>query len=172
MPGNNHQPTSLDQPRCAVISISDARTDETDRPGALMQQRLEKAGFRIARRGVVEDDPPTVGRVLDALAEEQNVSAVLFNGSAGLRTEKRSFDAVTERMERRLPGFGEMFRQIAREEIGTGAMMLRGEAGLYRNMVVVALPGSVKAVKLAMDHLIAPHLRELVGQIRGQEASS
>ncbi|MFQ5568090.1 MAG: molybdenum cofactor biosynthesis protein B [Rhodothermales bacterium] len=155
--------------RCAVITISDTRTEETDRSGGLTQVRLEKAGHTTVLYRIVPDEPAIIRQVLQKLAGK--VEVVLFNGGTGISKRDQTYEAISSMLEKKLPGFGELFRMLSYEEIGPAAMLSRATAGVYQNTLVFSMPGSLNAVKLALDKLILPDLKHFVWEIvRQQEA--
>lgn len=167
MPYAEHQQLSRDTPvRCAVITVSDTRTADTDRSGALMKARLAEAGHEVVFYRIVPDEPAQVSALLDELAG--NVEAVLLSGGTGISRRDTTYEAVAEKLEKTLPGFGELFRMLSYHEIGSGAMLSRATAGVYRDMLVFSTPGSTNAVRLAMDKLIIPELPHLVWEVARQ----
>ncbi len=155
--------------RCAVITISDTRTEETDRSGGLMQVRLQNAGHEITLYKIVPDEPELIREVMKGLAGK--VDVVLFNGGTGISKRDQTYEAITSMLEKELPGFGELFRMLSFEEIGPAAMLSRATAGVYQDTLFFSTPGSLNAVKLALDRLILPELKHLVWEIvRQQEA--
>lgn len=150
----------------AVITVSDTRTPETDRSGALIRDLLQGAGHRVESHRILPDDP---GRVRESLAElsgAPGVEAVLLTGGTGISARDRTYEAVCDLLDRRLDGFGEIFRALSYEEIGPAAMLSRAVAGLIRTTPVFSMPGSEGAVRLAMERLILPELGHLVGEAR------
>lgn len=166
-----HRQLSQDTPvRCAVLTISDTRTEETDRSGALMKARLAEAGHEVVIYRIVPDEPAQVSALLDELAG--GVEAILLNGGTGISRRDNTYEAVSAKLEKTLPGFGEIFRMLSYHEIGSGAMLSRAVAGVYRTTVVFSTPGSTNAVRLALDKLIIPELPHLVWEIARQRGSS
>ena len=153
--------------RCAVITVSDTRTEETDRSGGLMQVRLEKAGHETVIYRIVPDNPAVIKDAMQKLAG--NVDVVLFNGGTGISRRDRTFEAVSSLLEKELPGFGELFRMLSYQEIGAAAMLSRATAGVYKDTLFFSTPGSLNAVKLALDKLIIPELKHLVWEIVKQQ---
>jgi len=155
--------------RCAVITISDTRTEETDRSGGLMRVRLEKAGHETVLYRIVPDDASIIREIVKKLAGQ--VDAVLFNGGTGISKRDSTYEAIASLLDKELPGFGELFRMLSYEEIGPAAMLSRATAGIYQNTVFFSTPGSLNAVKLALDKLILPEIKHLVWEVaRQQEA--
>lgn len=160
----DHRARARDLPvRCAVITVSDTRTKDTDKSGALMKARLAEAGHETTVYRIVPDEPDRIEALLDELAG--TVEAVLLNGGTGVSRRDRTFEAVSGRLEQTLPGFGELFRLLSYEDVGSAAMLSRAVAGVYRGTVVFSTPGSPNAVRLAMDRLIVPELQHLVWEV-------
>jgi len=152
--------------RCAVITVSDTRTAETDTSGALIRERLERWGHQVIAYGIVPDEADQIGQLLDKFLERPDCDAVLLNGGTGIARRDVTYEAVAARLEKRLDGFGELFRWLSYREIGTAAMLSRAIAGVARGKVVIAMPGSTGAVRLAMDELVLPELAHLVFEAR------
>jgi molybdenum cofactor biosynthesis protein B len=153
----------------AVVTVSDTRTAETDRSGPAIRSLCEAAGLRVADCRIVRDEPRRVGALLRELAGREEIDAVILNGGTGLSRRDRTYEAVTEALERRIDGFGELFRALSYEQIGAAAMLSRAVAGVVSGTAVFSLPGSEAAVRLAMDKLILPELGHIVGELRKVE---
>ena len=152
---------------CAVITASDTRTAETDASGQRIRALLEQAGHRVVAYGILPDDPEGIGRRLDELLADPAVDAVIVNGGTGLAPRDTTYEAVAARLEKRIDGFGELFRSLSFAEIGAAAMLSRAVAGVARGRIVASLPGSTAAVELAMSRLLVPQLSHMVGLVRG-----
>lgn len=152
--------------RCAVITVSDTRTTETDTSGALIRERLESAGHAVMDYRIVHDEPDEIGPTVDELAASSDCDAIIFNGGTGIAQRDTTFDVIDARLEKRIDGFGELFRFLSYAEIGSAAMMSRATAGVYCGTIVILTPGSSNAVRLAMDKLILPELAHMVYEIR------
>ena len=152
--------------RCAVITVSDTRTEETDRSGGLIRVRLEKAGHQTLIYRIVPDNPAVIKSAMEKLAGK--VDVVLFNGGTGISKRDRTYEALTAMLDKELTGFGELFRMLSYQEIGAAAMLSRATAGVYNDTLFFSTPGSLNAVKLAMDKLILPELKHLVSEILKQ----
>lgn len=148
----------------AIITVSDTRTAETDSSGQLIRQLVEEAGHRVAHYRIVPDEPVEVAQALDDCADG-SAQILLFNGGTGISQRDRTYDVLAARLQKVLPGFGEIFRMLSYEEIGSAAMMSRATAGTYRGVVVVSMPGSRNAVELAMTKLIVPEMEHLAWEI-------
>ena len=156
-----HQKAAKDTPvRCAILTISDTRTEETDTSGALMRQLLEEAGHEVVSKRIIPDEPDRIEALVQELA--QNASCILTNGGTGISPRDTTFEVLERMIDKPLPGFGELFRMLSYEEIGAGAMLSRATAGLMGPTLIFSTPGSRNAVRLAMEKLILPELRHLV----------
>jgi molybdenum cofactor biosynthesis protein B len=162
-----HRAAAPEAVRCAVLTVSDTRTVETDASGALIRELLEGAGHAVVDYRIVADDPGTIREVVGEWAERpaMQVQAILSNGGTGIAGRDTTYDALAALLEKRLDGFGELFRMLSYEEIGAAAMLSRAVAGVYRGRLVVAMPGSRNAVRLAMTRLIVPELGHLIYEI-------
>jgi molybdenum cofactor biosynthesis protein B len=152
--------------RCFVITVSDTRTMDTDTGGRAIAQLLTAAGYIVEGRRILRDEPAEVSALVLQQAEEPLVDVIITTGGTGITRRDSTFEAVDGLLEKRLPGFGELFRMLSFEEIGAAAMLSRACAGTCRGKVVVALPGSENAVRLAMTRLLIPELGHLVAETR------
>ncbi|MBI1951879.1 MAG: molybdenum cofactor biosynthesis protein MoaB [Acidobacteria bacterium] len=148
---------------CAVVTISDTRDESTDRSGALILRALRKAGHTVLDYRILKDDPPRIVRHLRALAAGQRARAVHRSGGTGIAARDSTYEAVSGLLEKRLDGFGEIFRALSFRQVGAAAMLSRAVAGLYRGMVIFSMPGSEDAVRLAMTRLILPEMGHAAG---------
>lgn len=163
-----HKQQSREVPvRCGVVTISDTRTEDTDTSGTLIRTALVEGSFEVAAYRIVPDEPHEIGEALDALCTR--CEAILTSGGTGISRRDTTIEVVTAKLEKTLPGFGEIFRMLSYDEIGAGAMLSRAVAGLYRDTLVFAMPGSTNAVRLAMQKLILPELQHLVWEILRQK---
>ncbi|CCF83811.1 MogA/MoaB family molybdenum cofactor biosynthesis protein [Nitrolancea hollandica] len=161
-----HKDQAPERIRCAVVTVSDTRTPETDKSGALIRERLESAGHVVIDYRIVRDEPAEIGPAVDELAGSSECDAIIFNGGTGIARRDTTFDVIDARLEKRIDGFGELFRYLSYAEIGSAAMMSRATAGVYQGTIVLLTPGSSNAVRLAMDKLILPELAHMVYEIR------
>ena len=158
-----HAPASV---RCYVITVSDTRTEDTDISGRTIVERLTEAGHHIAGRVIVKDDAALVRSTIERQLASGDVDAIITTGGTGISSRDTTYEVVDSLLQKRLDGFGEIFRMLSYQEIGSSAMMSRATAGLAARHVVIALPGSERAVRLAMDKLVVPELGHLVQQAR------
>ena len=149
--------------RVAVLTISDTRTEATDTSGRAIADLLDADGHQVIARAIVRDEPAEVTAFLRAqLAGAAQV--IVTTGGTGITSRDSTFEAIDALLEKRLDGFGELFRMLSYADIGPAAMLSRACAGLVARRVVVALPGSEAAVRLAMTRLLLPELSHLVQQ--------
>ena len=152
--------------RCGIITCSDTRTPETDKSGQLLRELLTKEGHRIDAYHIVKDEPADVQKLVQNLVQKQAIVAIIINGGTGISQRDSTFAAIDELLEKRLSGFGEIFRYLSYKDIGAPAILSRATAGLYHNKVIFSIPGSSGAVRLAMETLIIPELPHIVGEIQ------
>jgi molybdenum cofactor biosynthesis protein B len=150
--------------RCFIVTVSDTRTEETDTSGRAISDLLERAGHRVAGRVIVKDEAALVRAVVERQLAAADVDAIITTGGTGIAARDTTFEAVDALLEKRLPGFGELFRVLSYEQIGSAAIMSRATAGISAGRILVALPGSESAVRLAMEKLLLPELGHLVQQ--------
>jgi molybdenum cofactor biosynthesis protein B len=150
----------------AIVTLSDTRTPETDTSGQAIRKLLEDAGHAATAYGVQSDDPDLLKRTLGRHLAAGDVDAIITNGGTGISRRDLAIPAIESLIELPLSGFGELFRMLSYEQIGSGAFASRATAGVVQGKLIFALPGSIKAVELAMTKLIIPELRHLIGQLR------
>jgi molybdopterin adenylyltransferase len=158
----NRAPASV---RCAVVTVSDTRTLETDASGRTIVELLSAKGHVVAGRHLVPDDPDRLRALLDGLLDSP-VEVVLTTGGTGITARDGTYEVVSQLLEKTLDGFGELFRVLSYQEIGAAAMLSRACAGLARRRIVIAMPGSQAAVRLAMEKLVLPEIGHLVREAR------
>jgi molybdopterin adenylyltransferase len=151
---------------CAVVTVSDTRSSETDKSGQLIQQLLLDANHAVAAYTIIKDEPAQIQGQLELLGMRTDLDAVIFNGGTGIASRDTTYDAIENLLEKILLGFGEIFRFLSYQEIGSRAIASRAVAGVYQNKLIFSLPGSSNAVRLAMEKLILPELSHLVKQMR------
>lgn len=161
-----HPDQTLITVSCAVITVSDTRSQATDRSGQLIQQLLVDAGHRVVVYNILKDEPTQIEAELTTLGQSSDIDILIFNGGTGIAPRDTTYDAIEKLLEKVLPGFGELFRWLSFQEIGSRAIASRAVAGVYEEKLVFALPGSTNAVKLAMQQLILPEIVHLVSQLQ------
>ena len=159
-----HRKSAVTGVRCAVLTISDTRAMETDVSGRAIVELLEAAGHVVAKRQILRDEPKDVHEAV--LGQVGGVEALITTGGTGITSRDSTYEAVVGLFEKRLDGFGELFRLLSYGEIGSAAMMSRACAGVSRGTAIFILPGSENAVRLAMTKLILPELGHVVRELR------
>ena len=152
--------------RVFVLTVSDTRTDATDASGQAIIELLMAAGHHVAGKAIERDEPARVAELVRQQAAIADVDVIITTGGTGLTSRDSTFEAVDALLHKRLPGFGELFRMLSYHDIGAAAMMSRACAGTIGGVIVISLPGSEKAVRLAMTKLVVPELGHLVQQAR------
>jgi molybdenum cofactor biosynthesis protein B len=150
--------------RCFIVTVSDTRTEETDTSGRAIAALLTAAGHSVAGRAIVKDEASLVREAVRRQLASVDVQAIITTGGTGITSRDSTYEAISALLEKRLDGFGELFRMLSFEQIGTAAMMSRACAGLAAGHIIVSLPGSEAAVRLAMERLLIPELGHLVQQ--------
>lgn len=148
-----------------MLTVSDTRTEETDTSGRAIVDLLTSAGHIVAGRQIVKDNPDEVQRLVREQLTKDDVQVIVTTGGTGITSRDSTFEAIDALLDKRLDGFGELFRMLSYSEIGAAAMLSRATAGVARGKIVAALPGSEHAVRLAMNKLLIPELGHLVQQV-------
>ncbi len=148
-----------------VITCSDTRTQETDTSGQLIRKLLEERGHTVVGYHLAKDDPAQIQLWIARGIANDAVQAIIINGGTGISRRDSTFEAVDGMLEKRLAGFGEIFRLLTYQDIGSPAIMSRATAGVIKGHVLFSTPGSENAVRLAMDKLILPELGHLIQQL-------
>jgi molybdenum cofactor biosynthesis protein B len=164
-----HRAEAAERPpvRCAVITVSDSRTIDTDTAGPRARVLLTEAGHVIVEHALLKNDELAVRALVQALCGRTDVDAVILTGGTGLSARDRTVEAVTPLFTKEIPGFGELFRLLSyQEQIGAAAMLSRAVAGSVDGTLVVSLPGSQAAVELALTRLLIPELPHVLRELR------
>jgi len=152
---------------CAVVTVSDTRTPDTDASGQRIRTLLEAAGHRVVAYAVLPDEPERIRARVAGHVADPGVDAVIVDGGTGLAPRDTTYEAIAGLLDKRLDGFGELFRMLSFAQIGAAAMLSRALAGVAGRTVVVSLPGSTAAVELAMTRLVVPELGHMVALLEG-----
>lgn len=163
-PDAEHKSLGPRQVRCFVLTVSDTRTEATDTGGRAIADLLAAHGHLVIGRAIVRDEPAQVIDVINTQRSTGEAQVILTTGGTGITSRDGTYEAVTSLLDKELPGFGELFRMLSYEQVGSAAMMSRATAGLAGRCIVIALPGSEAAVRLAMEKLVLPELGHLVQQ--------
>jgi molybdenum cofactor biosynthesis protein B len=150
--------------RVFLLTISDTRTPGTDTSGDAIAEALQQSGHALQGREIVRDDPPAVRRAIEGHAG--GVDAIITTGGTGITSRDSTYEAIAGLFEKRLDGFGELFRMLSYQEIGAAAMLTRACAGVIGRTAVFVLPGSQHAVRLGMEKLILPEIGHVVRELR------
>ena len=150
----------------SIITVSDTRTVETDTSGRAIADLLESAGHRVAGRTILKDEPADVEAAVRRGISDPQVDVVITTGGTGITSRDSTYEAIDRLLDKRLDGFGELFRMLSYPEIGAAAMLTRATAGLAGGTIVIALPGSEHAVRLGMTKLVLPEIGHLVREAR------
>jgi len=154
--------------RCFVITVSDTRDETTDTSGQAIKKFLADAGHHGAGYRIVKDEPVEIEAALNHALALTEVDAVIINGGTGIAPRDGTYEVVSRFLEKKLDGFGEIFRYLSYLDIGSSAIMSRAAAGSARGKILISLPGSKGAVTLAMEKLVLPEIRHMVSQLQGQ----
>lgn len=149
---------------CAVVTVSDSRTVETDTSGSFLKSAIAAEGYRLTDYFLIPDEPAELSATLERLLAG-DARLLLFNGGTGISGRDNTFDTISRRLDKRLPGFGELFRSLSYAEIGAAAMLSRAVGGVVRGRVLFSMPGSPAAVRLAWEKLIRPEAKHLVWEL-------
>ncbi|MFQ5683878.1 MAG: molybdenum cofactor biosynthesis protein B [Candidatus Binatia bacterium] len=153
---------------CFVITVSDTRDASTDQSGQLIKTLVTENGHKLAGYRIIQDEPTQIDSLLQDALGNHEVDAIIVNGGTGISPRDGTYEVVNRRLEKRLDGFGEIFRFLSFQDIGSAAIMSRAVAGTTKGKVLISLPGSKGAVELAMRQLILPELGHMVSQLQGR----
>ena len=159
---DEHKATAPTSVGCFVLTVSDTKTPETDTSGKVIRELLGGGGHTVVASAIVRDEPADVTRVVREACADARVKVVILTGGTGITSRDCTYEAVSAMLWKRLDGFGELFRVLSYEQIGAAAMMSRAVAGTIAGRVVISLPGSEAAVRLAVEKLLVPELGHLV----------
>ena len=151
---------------CFVLTISDSKTSETDTSGSLIRKLLGAAGHRITGHAIVKDEPAQVAAVIRSGCAAPSVEAFILTGGTGITSRDSTYEAIEALLDKRLAGFGELFRVLSYQEIGAAAMLSRAQGGVVQGRVLFSLPGSPNACRLALEKLIIPELPHLIREVK------
>jgi molybdenum cofactor biosynthesis protein B len=152
--------------RCAIVTLSDTRTPQTDGSGSAAKRLIESAGHLVTHYQIIPDDPRELETLLEMLLGITDVDAILTTGGTGISRRDQTIAVIDRLIDLPLPGFGELFRMLSWPEIGSGAMLSRATGGVSRGKLLFAMPGSTPAVELAMTKLILPEIQHLLHELR------
>ena len=160
-----HKATAPRSIGCWVLTVSDTKTPDTDTSGQLIRKLVTDAGHQVVGSSIVRDEPKDVQRVIREACANDAVRAVLVTGGTGITARDSTYEAIEAMLDKRLPGFGELFRMLSYQEIGSAAMMSRAQLGVHARRIVVSMPGSPNACRLALEKLVIPELSHLIREV-------
>ena len=163
-PAREHRSDAPTQVSCFVLTCSDSRAHADDVSGRALREGLEAAGHSVVGQTVVRDEPEQIRAAVER-GLEGGARAVLITGGTGITRRDQTVEAIRPLLEKEIPGFGELFRMLSFQEIGSAAWLSRALAGTYRGVLIFVLPGSPNAVRLALDRLILPELGHAVREL-------
>src|SRR5262245_46935680 len=149
-----------------VVTLSDTRDETTDTSGRMLRDALASAGHEVAGGRILREDPATLDRDLRAVLAQPGIDVVIVNGGTGIAPRDSAYDVLARLYDRPIPGFGELFRALSFDEIGSAALLSRASAGIASGKLVFSVPGSRGAVRLALERLILPEVTHMVGELR------
>jgi len=163
---HQHRESAPETVRVAVLTISDTRKPETDTGGDVVEESMRRAGHEVVAREIVRDEAASIRTTLVDLLARADVDAVVTTGGTGISARDTTYEVVDRMIEKKLDGFGELFRMLSYEEIGAAAVLSRAVAGAVGTKLVASLPGSRNAVGLAMEKLLVPEIAHIVFELR------
>lgn len=166
MGGHPHDPREATPAAIGWLTVSDTRTEADDHSGALARKLIEAEGHRLVQRALVRDEPDEVRDQVRSWLESPQVEVILVSGGTGVSRRDRTYEALERTFERRLDGFGELFRMLSFDQVGSKSMLSRAVAGIASGKPLFLMPGSSKAVELALTRLILPEIPHLLAELR------
>jgi len=154
--------------RCAVITASDTRSADTDTSGKNIKDLLTAQQHVVTSYQILKDEPTQISAAVRTLLDQSGVDAVIINGGTGIAPRDTTFEAIRGILEKEISGFGELFRMLSYQDIGSAAMMTRATAGVAKGKIIISLPGSTGAVELGMTKLVLPELGHMLFVLRGE----
>jgi molybdenum cofactor biosynthesis protein B len=166
----HHHPNSTIRARLAVLTVSDTRDETSDRSGASIRRLLERAGHRVVDYRILPDEPDRVASAVREWLERADCDGVVVNGGTGISPRDRTYEAVAGLLDKRLDGFGELFRMLSWNQVGSAAMLSRAIGGIAAGKLLFSLPGSTAAAELALERLLLPELSHLLSELKKDAA--
>lgn len=160
-----HKKHTIKNVNCAVVTVSSTRTKETDESGKFILGELEKKNHNVVFYDVIRDDKKVIRDTVTELVNNENVQAIISNGGTGIGKKDLTIDTVEKLLDKKLEGFGEIFRYLSYKEIGSASIMSRAIAGVIKDRIIICLPGSLGAVKLAMEEIVISELGHMIWEV-------
>jgi molybdenum cofactor biosynthesis protein B len=157
-----HKEKSPRSVTCAVLTISDSRTEQDDESGKLLREKLSQNGHKVLAYAILKNDAVAIRRKIEELLKLADLQVIITSGGTGISHRDITIEIISPILNKKLDGFGELFRFLTYQEIGTGSMMSRAMAGVVGGKVIICLPGSLGAVTLALDKIILPEIGHMV----------
>lgn len=157
-----HKKEAPQSVNCALLTVSDSRTEETDESGKLLKQKLLEGGHKVVYYTLLKNDSDAVKNTIEELLGNEEVKVIITGGGTGVSKRDITVETVSGIIEKRLDGFGELFRSLSFQEIGTASIMSRAIAGVTGGKVIICIPGSLGATKLAAEKIIVPEIGHMV----------
>ena len=161
----DHRRVSISSTRCFVLTISDTRTESSDRSGQAVVELLSAAGHDVLGKTIVPDDSDIVRASVETRLSDPSLQVIITTGGTGISSRDQTYDVIVRLLDKQIDGFGELFRSLSYQDIGPAAMLSRACAGVAQGKILIAVPGSENAVRLAMAKLIIPELGHLVHEV-------
>ena len=149
--------------KAGVITVSDSRTEQTDTSGKLIRDLLQQAGHEVAYHEIMPDEPRLIAEAV--VAHRSGLDVIVINGGTGISPRDQTYEAVKGLLDKELDGFGELFRMLSYQEIGSAAFLSRAVAGISAGKILVSLPGSTAACRLGLEKLLLPELGHMANQL-------
>jgi molybdenum cofactor biosynthesis protein B len=160
-----HKEQSPQSVNCAVLTVSDSRTEEDDESGRILRNRLEQNGHRVISYSILKNDTEMLKQKIIDLLKREDIQVIITSGGTGISGRDITVETVSPMVDKKIDGFGELFRSLTYQELGTGSIMSRAVAGVVQGKVVICIPGSTGAVSLAIDQIILPEIGHLVREV-------
>jgi molybdenum cofactor biosynthesis protein B len=164
---HEHRERGKQSIRFFIVTVSDTRDETTDTSGQAIKRFLDDDKHETVGYRIVKDEPVEIESLLHEVLARKDVDAVIVNGGTGIAPRDGTYEVVSRFLEKKLDGFGEIFRYLSYLDIGSAAIMSRAAAGSARGKILISLPGSKAAVMLAMEKLILREIRHMVSQLQG-----
>jgi len=165
MTGHRGAEHTVESVTCWIVTVSDTRDETTDTSGKLIREKLESAGHRVTRYGIIKNDAAHITEMVEQLKADHTAHVVIFHGGTGISPKDQTARTLKKLYDEEIDGFGELFRMLSYHEVGPYALLSRASAGIISKKLVFSLPGSEHAVRLALERLILPVLGHAVQQL-------
>jgi molybdopterin adenylyltransferase len=168
---DEHRAQGPDAVAVAVLTVSDSRDADSDTSGRMIVDRMTAEGHEVRDHRIVQDEPELITAAIEEWVAGRRVDAIVVNGGTGISARDQTFETLSAIYQRRLDGFGELFRMLSYQEIGSAAMLSRSSAGVVNGIAIFSLPGSSNAVRLGLEKLIVPEITHIVFELRKQKSA-